>query len=324
MFKRLFIAIIILSLLSFSWYFQAIQPVSPQISTRVDFEIKPGTGIDRIANELSSAQLIRSRVAFKLTVIRLGVASKIQAGLFKLSPNMSATEMAHALTRAYSRQVRVTIPEGLRGEELNSIFDKAFGDFKENTYNPSEFSQLTKNMEGRLFPDTYDFSPVASASDVVKKLTARYSEVTDSLSITTDQLIIASLLEREAFSAEEMPLVAGVIANRLKIGMALQIDATVQYAVGSANCKQIICDWWKKNLTKEDLKINSPYNTYQNPGLPKGPISNPGKDALVASVNPAKISALYYLHDNSGKIHFADTYEEHVQNVCTYLRKDCR
>ncbi len=324
MFKRLFIAVTILSLLSFSWYFQAIQPVSPHVSTRVDFEIKPGTGIDKIANELSSAQLIRSRIAFKLTVIRLGVASKIQAGMFKLSPNMSATEMAQALTHAYSRQVRVTIPEGLRGEEINAILDKTFSDFKENTYNPSEFAQQTKNLEGRLFPDTYDFSPVASASDVVKKLTARYGEVTDSLSVSSDQVIIASLLEREAFSAGEMPLVAGVIANRLKIGMALQIDATVQYAVGSATCKQINCEWWKKNLTKEDLKINSPYNTYQNPGLPRGPISNPGKDALQASANPAKTSALYYLHDSSGKIHFADTYEEHVQNVCTYLRKDCK
>lgn len=326
MFKRLFIALTILSVSGFAWYFQAIQPVTSQDTPIVDFEIKPGTGIDKIANDLSSAQLIRSRIAFKLTVIRLGIASKIQAGYFKLSPRMDASELVQALLHAYSRQVRVTIPEGLRSEEINFIYDKAFSQIKENNYNPLQFATLTKGKEGHLFPDTYDFAPEASASDIVRRMTNQFDEIT--VNIPKDKLssivVLASLLEREAFSAAEMPLVAGVITKRLNIGMALQIDATVQYAVGSAKCKQIDCDWWKKNLTKEDLKINSPYNTYLNPGLPSGPISNPGKSALLAATNPTIGTALYYLHDADGKIHFADTLPQHNQNVCTYLKKDCR
>ena len=312
----------------FAWYFQSIQPVSRSTGPLIDFEVKPGAGVDRIANDLSSARLIRSRVGFKITVIRLGIANKIQAGLFKLSPSMSATELAEALTHAYARQIRVTIPEGLRSEEINLLFEKAFSQVKENIYNPAEFTRQTKNLEGYLFPDTYDFVPEATASDIVKRLTGRFNDVVSDLNISKEDLpralILASLLEREAFSAPEMPLVSGVIVKRLNIGMALQIDATVQYAVGSARCKQIDCDWWKKILTKDDLKLSSPYNTYQNPGLPPTPISNPGKDALSAAVKPVIGTALYYLHDSDGKIHFADTLPQHNQNICTYLKKDCR
>jgi UPF0755 protein len=325
MFKRFFTAITIIAVLGFGLYFERAQPVTRADVPEVDFEIKPGTGIDRIANDLNRAKLIRSRIAFKITVIRLGIANKIQAGYFKLSPRMDATEMANALTHAYSRQVRVTIPEGLRSEEINFILDKAFGDVKDNNYNPLQFTSFAQGKEGRLFPDTYDFASEASASDIVRRMTNQFDQVTADIprESLSNIVIFASLLEREAFSSSEMPLVAGVIAKRLNIGMALQIDATVQYAVGSANCKQIDCVWWKKNLTKDDIRINSPYNTYQNPGLPLGPISNPGKDALLAAAKPTQGSALYYIHDASGQIHFADTLEQHNQNICTYLKKDC-
>lgn len=328
MFKRLFTVLTILAIIFFAWYFQAIQPVTRMDSPVVDFEVKSGAGVDKIANDLSSARLIRSRIGFKITVIRLGVASRIQAGYFKLSPTMSATELADALTLAYARQIRVTIPEGLRSEEVNLIFEKAFRGVEGNNYNPLLFTSLSREKEGRLFPDTYDFVPEASASDIIKRLTGRFDEVALDLNISEDNLpktlILASLLEREAASSAEMPLVAGVIAKRLKIGMALQIDATVQYALGSARCRQIDCDWWKKDLTIEDLRTISPYNTYINPGLPPAPISNPGKDALKAAASPVMGSALYYLHDPAGKIHFADTLLQHNQNICNYLKKDCR
>ena len=129
---------------------------------------------------------------------------------------MDAGELAQALLHAYSRQVRVTIPEGLRSEEINFLFDKAFNQIKENNYNPLQFASLTKGKEGRLFPDTYDFAPEASASDIVRRMTNQFDEVT--VNIPKDKLnsvvILASLLEREAFSAAEMPLVAGVITRR--------------------------------------------------------------------------------------------------------------
>jgi len=328
MLKRIITALTIIAVVFFGWYFQSIQPVTRLDLPVVDFEVKPGTGVDKIANELSDARLIRSRIGFKLTVIRLGIASKIQAGYFKLSPSMSAVEVVQALTHAYARQVRVTIPEGLRSEEINFILEKTFSQVKDNRFNPAEFARQTKNLEGRLFPDTYDFIPEASASDVVKRLTGRFDSIIADLKISEDKLpgvlIIASLLEREAANSDEMPSVAGVIERRLKIGMALQIDATVQYALGSVKCKQINCDWCKKDLSKEDLQFRSAYNTYTNPGLPPAPISNPGKDALSAAANPSDGTAFYYLHDSAGKIHFADTYAEHSQNICTFLKKDCR
>ncbi len=328
MFKRLFTALTVLAVLFFAWYFQSIQPVTRLDVPTMDFEIQAGSRTDKIANDLSSAHIIRSRVAFKLTVIRMGIANRIQAGFFKLSPSMSTTEVAEALVHAYAKQVRVTIPEGLRSEEINLILDKTFKTAGESQYQSAEFAEFSKNSEGALFPDTYDFSPQATASTVFNRLVSRHNEVVEELSIPeadkSKVLVIASLLEREAANSKEMPLVAGVIKNRLDIGMALQIDASVQYALGRLQCKKLDCEWWKKNLTREDLKLNSPYNTYFNPGLPPAPISNPGKDALSAAMNPSSTSAFYYIHDSSGKIHFADTLEQHNQNICIYLKKDCK
>lgn len=325
MFKRFFVTLTLLSVFGFSWYFQAIQPVTRQDTPTTDFEIKPSTGIDQIINDLSSARLVRSRVAFKLTVIRLGLASKIQAGYFKLSPNMNASELAQALTHAYARQFRVTIPEGLRSEEINLLLEKAFGKVEGAKYSSTEFATLAKDKEGRLFPDTYDFAPEASASDVLKKMAARFDEVTTEIpQDRLNQIItLASLLEREASTAKEMPQVAGVIQKRLDAGWPLQIDATIQYALGSVACRKIDCNWWKKDLTRGDLRLNSPYNTYLHPGLPPAPISNPGQDAIKAAASPVITSAWFYLHDLSGKIHFADTIDQHNQNICTYLKKDC-
>jgi UPF0755 protein len=121
-----------------------------------------------------------------------------------------------------------------------------------------------------------------------------------------------------------MPLVAGVIVKRLENDWPLQIDATVQYALASKNCKKIDCAWWSNNLTSENIKFPSPFNTYLNKGLPPTPISNPGKDALAAAANPQASSAWFYLHDLDGKIHFADSIEGHNKNICLYLKKDCK
>lgn len=328
MLKRLSLAFLFLGLIAFGWYFQSIQPVARFDVPTVDYEVKPGTKIDQIIESLSAAKLIRSRAAFKVTVFRLGVASKIQAGFFKLSPSMSAAEIAEALTRAFSRQVRVTIPEGLRKEEINYLFEKAFSNIPDKKYSSVEFANLTKDKEGHLFPDTYDFTPAATAADVVGRLTGRFDDVVTSLNLPANLLpkvlTLASLLEREAANSSEMPLVAGVIAKRLDSSWPLQIDATIQYALGPKKCKQINCDWWKQNLTTADIKSDSPYNTYLNKGLPPTPISNPGKDALVAAANPKASSAWFYLHDPKGQIHYADTIEQHNQNICLYLKKDCK
>ena len=131
-------------------------------------------------------------------------------------------------------------------------------------------------------------------------------------------VIIASLIEREAKLAADRPLTASVILNRLKIGMKLDIDATVQYALGYQTQEKSL---WKKDLTNLDLEIDSPFNTYQNPGLPPAPIANPGLAAMEAVVNAPDTNYLYYISDKSGKLHLAGTIEEHNANIDQYLNK---
>ena len=327
MIKRLFFAFSFLAVAFFSWYFISTRPVTSKQTSPVEFEIQSGWGVDRISQELSQAKLIRSRSAFKITVVTLGISSRIQAGFFRLSPSMGITEIAEALTHATVKQVRVTIPEGLRRQEIALILDKAFQNIEGKTFSASEFITLTADKEGMLFPDTYDFDPKSGTATVVDRLNSRFHEVTGDLKISDKNLeridILASLLEREAANSAEMPEIAGVIEKRLKANWPLQIDATVQYAVASSRCRKLDCDWWPQ-ATKADLQVVSSYNTYLNQGLPPKPISNPGRAALAAAASPKNTTAWFYIHDQQGQIHFSDTLEQHNQYVCAFLKQNCQ
>lgn len=326
MFKRLFIALFALSIAFFGWFFERTRPVSPKETGTVEFEIKSGWGIDRVGQELSTAKLIKSRTAFKITVVTMGISSKVQAGFFRLSQSMSITDIAKNLTHASVKSVRITIPEGLRRQEIALIIEKAFTNVEGENYSSTEFLSQTEDKEGRLFPDTYDFDPKASASAIITRLENKYKEIITQIKVTDQNqekvTILASLLEREA-NPTEMPEVAGVIENRLTGNWPLQIDATVQYALSNTRCNKLDCDWWPKSLSRTDLQIKSPYNTYQNQGLPPKPICNPGKAALKAAASPIETSSWFYLHDSKGVIHFAKTIEEHNINICNFLQKDC-
>jgi len=256
------------------------------------------------------------------------LSKKIQAGYFSLTPAQTTGEIVVSLTKASIRQVWITLPEGLRREEMaNLVLDKLVESKMPHHFDPEEFIRATTKLEGRLFPNTYAFAPNVTTQDVIEKLTGEFSKVTSSLNLQADQqnriVILASIIEREAGADEERAEVAGVLTNRLKAGAALRVDATVQYAVSSARCRIRICDWWPKSLTRTDIAFASPYNTYQNPGLPPAPIGNPGKASLEAALKPKATKYWYYLHDSSGQIHYAVTLEEHNQNICTYLKKDC-
>ena len=188
----------------------------------------------------------------------------------------------------------------------------------------SEF--LEHAEEGYMFPDTYLFPKQASGSAVAKKMRDTFdSKVTTPLNdqIAASDLslheivILASLIEREAQIDEDRPLVSSVLMNRLDIGMKLDIDATIQYALGYQAAEK---DWWKESLTFDDLKIASYYNTYTNAGIPPGPISNPGLTSIQAVLDPLSTDYLYYLHDSQGRIHPATTYEGHQANITRYLQ----
>ncbi len=325
---RLGAVLLILFVIAVSLFSASGQPLNKQDTKKREILIVKGQTLDQIADTLSQAGLIRSRTVFKITLYRYNLTQKIQAGYFYLSPTQSTAEIAQSLTHATAKQVWVTIPEGLRREEIaNLILDKLAEANAPHHFDPEVFINATAKLEGHLFPETYAFAPNVTTQDVINRLTGQFDKVVAELKITPDQInrvvTIASLVEREAGQDSERPTIAGIITKRAAAKWALQVDATVQYAVSNVNCRIRICDWWPKSLSKEDLTINSAYNTYKNVGLPPSPIDNPGRASLSAAVHPLETKFWFYLHDASGLVHYATTIEEHNKNICTYLKKSC-
>jgi UPF0755 protein len=297
------------------WWQNGLLPVNSSNKNPKIFVIKNGEGVREIANNLKAENLIRDPIVFFLLTRQGGFDKQIQAGDFRLNQAMSTNEIVSTLTHGIL-DIWVTFPEGLRAEEIANILQQKIPSFNETWR-----KNLDQN-EGYLFPDTYLIPKDASVDLILalfknnfdKKFQEAQTERTNKLS-QGQAVILASMIEREAANANDRPLVASVIINRLDLGMALQIDATVQYALGYSDSEK---KWWKKNLTIDDLKINSPYNTYTNAGLPPAPISNPGLSSLKAALSPANTDYLYYLTDNKGITHFARTLEEHNANIKTY------
>jgi UPF0755 protein len=216
----------------------------------------------------------------------------------------------------------ISVPEGLRKEEIADIMGNKLGwdeNEKEDFIN-SPLALNTVNREGYYFPKTYMILNGEAPTNVSSKMFQQFSKETSGIKkqkstnvIKQDTAIkIASIIQREAGGKGDMKLISGIIWNRLFNGMNLQIDATLQYAKGNEE------DGWWEQVTPKDKKINSPYNTYKNAGLPPSPISNPGLAAIEAAYNPQKTSCLFYLHDKNKKIHCATTYEEHKRNIEKY------
>ncbi len=310
--------ILIISIVGFFYYQAGTLPVNKEDRTSKIFVINPGESLNKIANDLADQNLIRNRVVFYLAVRQLGIEKKIQAGDFRLSPSMDSYEIAKILTHG-TLDVWLTIIEGTRREEVAQ-------DVSRNLDIP-EIEFLKYTHEGYLFPDTYLIPKDATAVAVIKILDNNFDQkVTSDLiskakknNLTEDQLItLASLVEREAKFAQDKKNVASVLLKRLNNNILLQIDATVQYALGYQPDEKT---WWKKNLTQDDLGVNSPYNTYKNLGLPPGPIANPGLASIDAVVNAdPNTPYLFYISDSSGHLHFARTLEEQNENISKYLK----
>lgn len=317
--KKLAIVIIltvIVTTVSIIWWNNMLLPVDSKNNTPTIFVINKGNGVKEIANNLKNKGLIRSPTAFFLLIKKLGLDKEIEAGDYRLNPSMTTEEIAQTLTHG-RLDIWVTIPEGLRAEEIAEIL-------KDNipTYKPF-WKDILVQKQGYLFPDTYlipkDADIELIVSLMLNNFDKRYASIKtnqESLLSKNDSVIVASLVEREARFSDDRALVASVILNRLKIGMKLDIDATIQYALGYNQDQKT---WWKKNLSLEDLKINSPYNTYVNPGLPPKPIASPGIEALKAVTEPKSTEYLYYVSDKGGYNHYAKTLLEHQANIEKYL-----
>lgn len=297
------------------WLYFNTQPVSSNKEFK-NFLIPKGSSASSVGNKLQSAGLVKSGLAFRIYLQFTGQAKKIQTGEFRLSPSFNLFQVVDQLSRG-PIEIWVTVPEGLRREEIAARFASNLD--RDQTF-INEFLNSSKGKEGYLFPDTYLFPKDASASAVVAKMVKTFDAKTADLTQTgsslssKDLVTLASLIERETKGDAERPVVAGIILNRLNAGWPLQIDASVQYVAGNAS------NWWPI-LTKADLQINSPYNSYKFTGLPPAPIASPGITSIKAAYNPEANDYWYYIHDNSGVIHYAKTLEEHNANIRKYLGK---
>ncbi len=315
--KKIYISLVILAIfltITLLWWQNGLKPVSLSNSAPKIFVVEKGQGVREISKNLKNEGLIRDQIVFFLYTRFNGIDKKIQAGDFRLNPSMNAIDIAEGLTRG-TLDIWVTIPEGLRAEEISDILKE-----KMPLYDSSWRESLRQN-EGYLFPDTYLIPREADVNMIISLLKTTFENRYKTLDLSKTTLsknqivIIASLIEREAKKDEDRKLVASVILNRLELGMKLDIDATIQYALGFDESEK---RWWKKSLSLEDIKLNSPYNTYMVAGLPPTPISNPGLASLEAVVNPANTDYLFYISDSKGVNHYAKTIEGHNANIKKY------
>lgn len=288
-----------------AWWKISTSAVNSADKSEQSFVVARGDGVKAIARNLKVQGFIRDELAFTLLVKKLGIEKNIQAGSFKISRSMNASQIAVKLTLG-TEDVWITIPEGWRSEQIIDYLKSVGIASDEGNW---------RLEEGKYFPDTYLVPKQITINGVRLLMRKTFDQKTANLKITDEDLILASLVEREAKKLEDRPLVASVLWNRYRIGMKLDIDATVQYAVGFTQKD----GWWKKELTLADLAIRSPYNTYTNAGLPPAPICNPGLSVIDAVLNPAKTDYLYYLTDKDGNMHYASTIEQHNANVAKYL-----
>jgi UPF0755 protein len=298
------------------WWSDGISPVDTQDKTAVNFIIKKGEGIKGISARLAQQNLIRSPTVFYILVKLNGIEKQIQAGDFRLIRSMDAETIAKELTHGML-DVWVTTLEGWRSEEIATKLTQEL-DIPEDEF-------LKYSREGYMFPDTYLIPREATAAAIAqlfmdnfnKKVTPEMLSQASRIGLKSNEVIIlASIVEREGRSDEDRPLIAGILLNRLKIKQSLDVDATLQYALGYQADEKV---WWKKNLTNDDKKINSPFNTYMNVGLPPHPISNPGLASIRAVLNPTISNYYYYLHDVKGQAHYAETLDQHTANISKYL-----
>lgn len=299
------------------WWSDSISPVDPTDTTPVIFVVAQGEGAKAIAADLAKQNLIHSSTGFYLLVKLLGIEKELQAGDFRLNKSMDARSIALELTHGIV-DVWVTTLEGWRNEEIAAQLAKDL-DIPEKEF-------LLYAKEGYMFPDTYLIPRDATAAAIAalfldtfnKKVTPQMRQDAKKTGLSfADTIILASLVEREGQTDSDRPIIAGILLNRIELAMPLQVDATLQYALGYQPFEKT---WWKKELSDDDKKINSPYNTYLNPGVPSGPIANPGIASIKAAIYPTASDYLYYIHDKSGQVHYAETLEEHNANVAKYLR----
>jgi len=323
---------------------------APALSSREGGSLPPGAGepvtvvveqgedAGSIAQKLARAEVIGSARRFRALVVLQGYGGKLRAGEYELEKGMPVALVIERLVGGLTKAFKVTVPEGIRVEQVAELLERK-GVVKAQEFlealDPSLYqSALLEGMpsglglEGYLFPDTYFFSSRATAQEVVAAMLAdlearfsadlRQEAAGEGLSIH-EVLTLASIVEREAALPQEMPTIASVFRNRIALGMRLDADPTIQYALANDPVQLAQHGYWKRELAEQDTAVVSPYNTYKRVGLPPGPIAGMGLTAIEAVVRPAQTNYLYFVAKGDGGHAFATTLEEHVANVRRYM-----
>ena len=314
------------------WYDGLLTQPLDSSGAEQTFTVEVGESVDTVANHLQSVGLIRDAEALRSYMIYSGMDTSMQAGEYKLSTAMSPMDIAHELQDATPEEVTFVVLPGWRLEEIadslpTSGLPVTYDEFLSAAKTPpQDYDFLTgaSSIEGFVYPDSYIFSRKISVNEIINDMLRNFSaHLTLDLKngferqgLSVYQAVtLASLVEREAVHEEEQPLIASVYLNRLKIGMKLDADPTVQYAIGYNFLQQ---SWWTNPLSLLDLEVNSIYNTYKYPGLPPSPIANPSLSAMHAVAFPAETTYYFFRAkcDGSGFHEFSETFDEHLQNAC--------
>jgi len=287
---------------------------APKQSYRINMiRIHSGEPIPAIAKELQEKSIIRSATLLRVLFAVTRTADNVKSGDYVFEPHSNMLAVVRALVQGKYGEAYtwVTIPEGSTNSEISVIIDKRIANLSKQ-----KFLELAKDKEGYLFPDTYNFSKLATEEEIIAKMNQTFLEKTRALRLQMSEtefkkaINIAAMLEDEAYDINDGRIISGVIQNRLNIKMRLQIDATVKYLTGRGST----------DITRADLRHSSLYNTYRYEGLPPSPISNPGIEMITAAIYPQKSDYIYYLHAPDKNAYFAVTYEQHLKNKNKYLR----
>jgi UPF0755 protein len=296
-------------------------------------EIPPGSGPSSIGRRLAQSGVIRDQLSFRIALARSGQARRLQAGEYRFDRPMTTREVIDKIARGDVFLRPVTFREGLTLRQMAEIYERDGGgskaEFLRAAQNASlihDIDPVAPDLEGYLFPDTYTLPRRTTPEQLVQRMVTAFRDVmTPDLvqraaarGLTVRELMtLASLVEKETGKPGERPIVAAVYTNRLKIGMGMQCDPTVIYALERAGK-------YDGNLTRENLQFDSPYNTYRYAGLPPGPIAAPGRASIEAAASPADVPYLYFVSRNDGSHVFSATLDEHNRNVYEFQKKPNR
>jgi UPF0755 protein len=288
-----------------------------QISQNVIVKVEKGKSSQDLANILYEKNLIKNK---NLYIYATKIFNKrIKVGFYEIPANASISDIINIIDSGNTKVTKVTIPEGWRVEQIgvklaaNKIVDY------------SDFMSLASSYEGKLFPDTYFFEPEMTAEAIIKMMFDDFTHRTENLELSNSDLIIASIVEREAGNDTDRALIAGIYKNRVKIGMKLQSDPTVEYGRDTNNLAKISPEnqkeyaFWKSAKTSEFTSVISDYNTYRVKGLPAGPICNPGIASIEATLSPKASEYYFFLYGEDGKIYPARNQAEHERNIANYM-----